>query len=99
MSVEKYMLKRLHQGNFNGAGAKGASTKAFKKALNSSGVALPDIKVLPNVPQLKPHVYDPKPNSKPCGCSKEAICKHEVKKFINRKTIVNELKDKFKRIY
>jgi hypothetical protein len=91
MSIEKYMIKRLHQGNFNDSGAKGKSTKSFKKALSQSGVALPDIKVLPNIPQLKPHVFDPKPTSKPCGCSKESVCKHEVNKFINRKTIVNEM--------
>lgn len=89
--IQQYLLKRLHQGNFNDKGEKGKSTKAFKKALNSAGISLPDINVLPNIPHIKPHIYDPKPTSKPCGCSKEAICKHKVKKFINRKTIVNEM--------
>ena len=90
MSIENILLKRLHQGEHNTPGQKGRSTKAFKKALISSGVTLPDIKVLPNVPQLKPHVYDPKPNSKPCGCTKDTVCKHSVEKAINRKHIVNE---------
>lgn len=101
--IQKYLIKRLHQGEFNTPGQKSKSTKAFKKALQTSKVELPDVSFLPNLPALKPHLHDSKPTGCTCGCGGIGKCNHNkpniVTKSINRKTIVNELRDKFKRIY
>lgn len=94
-NIQKYLLKKIGQGLNNSPGQKSSSTKQFKKTLERSGIAEPDVNVLSNMPMLKPHFYDHKPTSCTCGCGGKNKCEknnpNAVAKYISRKkAIVNE---------